>query len=146
MPVTVKSIVVWRKEVDNEVGVLARTLEPLEKAGADLQVLMAYRHPGNEAKAAVELYPISGRRLTESATEAGLAASSIPALLVEGDNRRGMAHKISQAIADAGVNLTFLVAHVVGRRYAATIGFETEADSKKAATLIRRAAATRRGK
>jgi hypothetical protein len=36
MPVTVKKTVLWRKEVDNQAGVLARTLEPLAKPGADL--------------------------------------------------------------------------------------------------------------
>ena len=35
MPVTVKKILLWRKEVDNQAGALARTLEPLAKAGAD---------------------------------------------------------------------------------------------------------------
>jgi len=33
MPVSVKNISLWRKEVDNEVGMLARTLEPVTKAG-----------------------------------------------------------------------------------------------------------------
>jgi hypothetical protein len=146
MPVTVKSIIIWRKEIDNHVGVLARTLEPLQKAGADLRVLMAYRYPSNEAKAAVEIYPVNSKKLTAAATEAELTASSIPALLVEGDNKPGLAHQITQAIADAGVNLSFLVAHVVGRRYAATIGFETELDAKKAATLIKRATARSRRK
>jgi ACT domain-containing protein len=35
--------VLWRKEIDNRPGMLANTLEPLSEAGADLQVLMAYR-------------------------------------------------------------------------------------------------------
>jgi len=144
MPVTVKSIVIWRKEIDNEVGVLARTLEPLHKAGADLQVLMAYRYPGNEAKAAMELYPVSGKKLTAAATDAGLTASSIPALLIEGDNKPGLAHQIAQAMAEASVNLSFLVAHVIGRRYAATIGFESEADAKRAANLIKKMASGRK--
>ncbi len=144
MPVTVKSIVIWRKEIDNQVGVLARTLEPLQKAGADLQIMMAYRYSGNEAKAVVEVYPVSGKKLTTAATESGLTASSISALLVEGDNKPGLAHSIAQAVAEAGVNLSFLVAHVVGRRYAATIGFENEADAKKAAALIKKATAARK--
>jgi hypothetical protein len=50
MPVTVKSIVIWRKEIDNEVGVLARTLEPLHKAGADLQVLNGLPLSGQRGK------------------------------------------------------------------------------------------------
>ena len=144
MPVTVKSIVIWRKEIDNQVGVLARTLEPLQKAGADLQVVMAYRYPGNEEKAAVEVYPVSSKKLTTAATETGLTAASIPALLVEGDNKPGLAHSIAQAVAEAGLNLSFLVAHVVGRRYAATIGFENEADAKKAAALIKKVTTRRK--
>src|SRR5229473_1654297 len=68
MPVTVKSISLWRKETENKTGLLAQTLEPLAKAGADLGVVMAYRLPGNEAKAAIEIYPVSGKKLTAAAT------------------------------------------------------------------------------
>jgi hypothetical protein len=45
---------------------------------------------------------------------------------------------------DWRINMSFLVAHVVGRRYAATFGFENEADAKKAATLIKNAKAGRK--
>lgn len=34
MSITVKKVDLWREDPDNHVGVLARTLEPLEKAGA----------------------------------------------------------------------------------------------------------------
>ncbi len=33
MPVTVKNISLWRKEIENQVGTLAHTLEPVAKAG-----------------------------------------------------------------------------------------------------------------
>ena len=46
MAVTVKKAMLWRKEVDNRPGMLASTLQPLAEAGADLQVVMAYRYPG----------------------------------------------------------------------------------------------------
>ncbi len=65
MPVTVKSISLWRKEAENKTGLLAQTLEPLAKAGADLGVVMAYRLPGNEAKAAIEIYPVSAQDRTD---------------------------------------------------------------------------------
>ena len=48
MPITVRSVVLWRKEVENQPGLLASTLEPLAKGAADLQVVMAYRYPGDE--------------------------------------------------------------------------------------------------
>lgn len=141
MPVTVKSIILWRKEVENAPGVLAGTLEPFAKGGADLHVVMGYRYPGTENKAAIELYPIAGKKLVGAAQAAGLSASAIPTLLVEGDNKPGLGHAIAQAIAGAGINLAFLVAQVIGRRYAAVLGFETEADAKKAAPLIKKVTA-----
>ena len=100
---------------------------------------MGYRLPGNEAKAAIELYPVSGKKITTAATGTGLAASGIPTLLVEGDNKPGLAHKVTQTIAEAGVDLSFFVAQAIGRRYSAVIGFANDADAKKAAALIKKA-------
>jgi len=138
MPVTVKHITLWRSEVENRAGVLAQTLAPLAATGADLQIVMGYRYPGADNKAAIEVYPISGKKLSTAAANASLASSAIPTLLVEGDNKPGLGHAIAQAIADAGINLGFIVAQVVGRKYAAVIGFETEPDAKKAAQLIKK--------
>jgi hypothetical protein len=140
MPVTVKNISLWRKEVENQVGSLAHTLEPLTKAGANLHVLMGYRYPGEGTKAAIELYPIAGKKMTAAASEAGLSATSIPTLLVEGDNKPSLGFTIAQAIAGAGINMTFFVAQAVGRRFSAVLGFESEAGAKTAAPLIKKAA------
>ena len=139
MSVTVKSIFLWQKEAENKVGLLARTLEPIAKAGADLGVVMGYRIPGSESKAVVEVYPVSGKKVIAAAAKAGLATSSIPTLLVEGDNRPGLAHRIAEIIADTGADLRFFVAQAIGRRYSAVIGFATEDDARKAAVLIKKA-------
>lgn len=144
MPVTVKSISLWRKEVMNEVGVLGQTLEPVSKAGANLRVLMGYRYPGDATKAAVELFPVAGKKVTAAATEAGLVASSIPTLLVEGDDKPGLGQAIAEAISGARVNMTFFVAQTIGRRFSAVLGFETEADAKTAAPLIKKAASKKK--
>jgi hypothetical protein len=144
MPITVRSVVLWRKEVENQPGILASTLEPLAKGAADLQVVMAYRYPGNETKAAIELYPVTGKKSVTAAQVAGLKASAIPTLLVEGDNKPGLGHAIAQAIADAGINVSFLVAQVIGKRYSAVLGCETEADAKSAATLIKKVTASKK--
>ena len=146
MAVTVKKVVLWRKEIDNRPGMLASTLAPLAEAGADLQVVMGYRFPGATDKAAIELHPISGRKSTAVAKKNGLAASSIPALLVQGDNLQGLGHALAKAIGDAGINLSFVMAHVVGRRYSAMFGLENEADAARAAALIKKASAPARRK
>jgi hypothetical protein len=139
MPVTVKKITLWRSEVANRPGMLASALGPLAQAGADLKVVMGYRFPGDETRGAVELYPVTGRRAQDAARSAGLSDSGIPTLLVDGEDRPGTGAAIARAIAEAGINLAFFVAQVVGRRYAAVIGFDSEADARKAAPLIRRA-------
>src|ERR1700747_1322845 len=144
MPVTVKDISLWRKEVENQVGTLAHTLAPVTKAGANLHVLMGYRYPGDGTKAAIELYPVAGKKVTAAASEAGLSASSIPTLLVEGDDGPGLGLAIAQALTDAGINMTFFVAQAVGRRFSAVLGFESETDTKKATPLIKKAAASKR--
>ena len=146
MAMTVKKIVLWRKEVENKAGILANALAPLANAGTDIHVVMAYRFPGQESKAAIELYPVAGRKSVAAANEAGFSASAIPALLVEGDNRAGLGYATAQAIIDAGINMDFLVAQVVGRKYSAVFGFESEADATKCTAIIRKAAAAKNRK
>jgi hypothetical protein len=140
MAVKVKRITLWRKELENRAGTLAGTLEPLAEAGADLQIVMGYRYPGEGAKAAVEIYPIGNKKTTMAAQGAGLAEAGIAAVLVEGDNRAGLGYGMAHAIAEAGVNVDFLVAQVIGRKYSAVIGFANEADAAKATALIKKAA------
>jgi hypothetical protein len=144
MPVTVKKIALWRREIENRPGALAGALQPLSEADADLQLLMAYRYPGAEDKGAVEVYPVSSKKLTGAAQAAGLSPSSIPVLLVEGDNRSGLGHAITRSLGDAGINLGFAMAQVVGRRYSAIFGFENDADASKAASLIKKATSARK--
>src|SRR5688572_187981 len=117
MPIAIKKIELWRSEVQNRPGELARVLESLASARADLQTVMAYRFPGGESRAAIELYPVSGKKVMAAAQAAGLARAGIPSLLVQGDNRPGLGHAIARSLADGGINLAFLVAQVIGRRY-----------------------------
>jgi hypothetical protein len=143
MAITVKKSALWRKELENHPGTLADALQPLAESGADLQLVMLYRFP-DTSTGALEVHPISGRKVTGAARSTGLAQSSIPVLLVEGDNRAGLGYSIAKAVGDGGINVSFLMAQVVGRRYAAVFGFENDADATKAATLIKRAAAPAR--
>jgi hypothetical protein len=141
MAVTVKKITIWRTEVENKPGMLAQTLEPLAAAGADLHVVMGYRIPGQETRAVIEVYPVTGKKVTAAAQSAGLSEASLPALLVQGENEPGLGHKLSRAIADAGVNLSFMVAQVLEGRYSAVIGLENADDLGKVSTIVRKVGA-----
>jgi hypothetical protein len=141
MPVSVKRITLWRTELDNKPGALAALMQPLAGAGANLKVIMGYRHTAlKQGKAIVEIYPVSGRKVTGAAEAAGLSGSSIPTLLVEGEDRPGLGSAIASGISAAGVNIAFFMAQVVGERYSAVIGFEKEEDLGKATPAIKKAA------
>jgi hypothetical protein len=144
MALTVKVITLWRREIENRPGALAGVLHPLATTKADVQVLMAYRFPGDESRGAVELFPISGRKAAAAAADAGLTpASDIPAVMVQGSNRAGLGYRTSRAIADAGINLAFLVAQVVGTKFSAVYGFDSMTDRDRAVKLLKKGGAER---
>jgi hypothetical protein len=60
--------------------------------------------------------------LKSIANSAGFAPSPVPVLLVEGNNRQGLGYALAKATGDAGVSVNFLMAQMVGRRYAAIFG------------------------
>jgi hypothetical protein len=143
MAVKVKKIVLWRTEVDNRPGALATTMEQPAKAGADFKIIMGYRRAA-EGRATIEVYPVAGKKLVRAAGAAGLSAAAIPALLVEGDNKPGLGHRVAQAMGDAGINLAFFVAQVIGKKFTAVAGFESEDAARKATPLIKKAAGGRK--
>jgi len=146
MPVRITPITLWRTEVDNQPGVLARILEPLASVKADLKVIMGYRLPGDHARAAIEIYPVSGTRVTSAARAVGLNEADISTLLIEGDDRPSLGHAITSRLAAAGINIDFLVAQVSGGRHSTVIGFDSPDDAARAVRLIKQAAApARRG-
>jgi hypothetical protein len=139
MAITVRKITVWRTEVDNRAGALAQLLEALTAARGGLDVVMGYRVPGQHERAVIEVWPVSGKKLSQAAESVGLRPSETPTLLVLGDDRPGLGHAMARALADAGINLVFLVAQVVGRRYSAVFGFESAADADRAVGLLKKA-------
>jgi hypothetical protein len=143
MAVSIRKITLWRTQVVHRPGALADLLEPLALAGADLQIVMGYRLPNRKDRAVIEVAPVGSRKAARAAASAGLAQGGAPTLLVLGDNRPGLANRIARALADSGVNIAFLVAQVVGRRYSAVFGFESEADLDKAVDRIRTAVTSR---
>ena len=144
MAVTVKKVALWRRELENRPGALAAVLDPLARAGSDLQVAMGYRFPGNESRAAVEVAPVTSKKAAAAAQGAGMQPSGIPTLIVAGDNRPGLGFAFAQGMADAGINMAFLVAQVIGRRYSAIFGFESDADADRAAAIIKKASKARK--
>ncbi len=146
MAVKIKRVELWQTEIRNKPGVLADMLEPLAQTGADLQVVMKYSLPGRSARATVEILPSKGKRAALAIRAAGFSLSPNPVLMVEGDNRPGLAYAVANTIAWAGISVRFLSAQVVGHRYSALVGFKTIDEAKKAASLIRKVATEKKAR
>ena len=138
MSLTVKKVELWRREVASRPGLLADVLGILADAGANLEIAMAYRYPGNQSLGAIEVYPVSGRKRVAAAQAAGLQPLSLAALRVDGTDRRGTGRAIARALADGGLNISFLVTQVIGRKFTAIFGFDTEDDAVKASRIIKK--------
>lgn len=138
MALSVKKVELWRREVENRPGRLADVLGALADSGANLGIVMAYRYTGDPSIGAIEVYPVSGKKRVAAARAAGLEPLAISALRLEGVDRPGTGRAIARVLAEKGLNISFLVAQTIGRRYSAVVGFDTEAEAALAAKALRK--------
>jgi hypothetical protein len=135
---------VWSGEIQDRPGGLAGVLRQLADANADLEMVVARRQPDRPGAGIVFLAPVKGRKATAAAAVAGLSpAPGVAALRIEGTNRPGLGAKMTDAIADSGVNLRGLSAAVLGSRFVAYMAFDGTEDADRAAKAIKAAAAAK---
>ncbi|SRR2546422_5316001 len=133
---TVKPVQLWILTGADRKGMLADALEPLVEAGANLQIVMGYRHPGELDRASVEIFPLDGPTQEVAARKAGFDKSDTACLKVDGEDRKGLGAQMARALADAGISMAFVVTQVVGRKFTSTIGFLSHEDASKAVQII----------
>ncbi len=138
MAYTVSKFDVWTREIDDKVGGLAATLEPLANAAADLAFVVARRQPHKAGKGVVFLGGVSGAKATKAAAAAGLAKTTeLAALRVEETNKAGSCHKMTRMLANAAINLRGLSASVVGKKCVYVLAFDSAADADRAAQVLK---------
>ena len=135
MSIKVKRLVVWRTEVENRPGEMARALKALAKQ--DLDIVIGYNG------AVIDIAPVVGKTAAIAAKSAGFKPLPTPMILVEGKNRPGVAFDCARALGDAGISMDSLVAQVAGKKFQALFGFTSGADAKKAAKVIRKSSRRR---
>ena len=138
MTTTIKRIGLWRTEVLKRPGALAEALEPLAQGNADLKVVRVRAAPGNAERSIIEVYGGQSKRATMVARGAGFSLAPATTLLLQGDNRPGLAYAVANAVAWAGIGVHDLEVEVVGTRYSAVLTFSSEADAIKAVAIIRK--------
>ncbi|MEN6465254.1 MAG: ACT domain-containing protein [Syntrophaceae bacterium] len=137
MDMIVERVEVWSAGIKDEPGSLAKVLSGLRDAGADLDFIIARRAPDKPGEGVLFVTPLRGDREVRAATTLGFNVQrSIQTVRVEGDNKPGVAAKITEALAAAGINLHGFSGAVLGTRFIVHIGLDTAQDAAKAAAIL----------
>ena len=128
---------VWAASVEDKPGALANKLETLAEVGADLDFIIARRSPEKPGTGVVFVTPLRGDRELEAAAEEGFTASShLHSVRVEGKNEPGVAGRVAQQVARAGLNLRGFSGAVIGTQFVLHLAFDTAEEAQKAIALL----------
>ena len=79
---------VWAVSIDDRAGGVADKLEPLAKAGANFEMVLARRTPENAGKGMLFVTPVKGAKAMRAAREAGMGSpETIYSVRIEGADR-----------------------------------------------------------
>ena len=139
MAYNVKKVDVWAGEIADRPGGLASTLAAVNKAGANIEFVVARRAPDKPGTGVVFLAPVKGAKQKAAAQQAGLATSeSLHSVRVEGPDRAGLGAKMTDALAAAGINVRGISAAALGRRAVSYLAFDSAADSDSAVRILKK--------
>jgi hypothetical protein len=128
---------VWVASIEDKPGAMTDKLAALAEAGADLDFIIARRASDKPGTGVLFVTPLRGDREVCAATDFGFSISShLHSVRVAGYNQPGIAAKLTNKIAKAGINLRGFSAAVFGTQFMMHLAFDTEEDSQKAIQLL----------
>ena len=134
----VSKVDLWSGQIENRPGGLLARLEPLVKAGADLDFL-AGRAVGDEHGGVIIMSPITGQRQQMVAEELGLRRNEkLFCLRLEGPDEPGFGYRILFAMASEKLNVQEVSASTLGGQFVMYVAFGNAEDADQAANRLRR--------
>jgi hypothetical protein len=128
---------VWSGEVEDRPGGAASKLLALAEAGANLEFILTRRLVNKPGKGVLYVAPVTGPSQVRAARAAGLGETHDPLVLrVEGDNEAGLAHRLTQQWAMAGISMEGLTMAVMGSKFVGFAAFDSVADANRAAQIL----------
>jgi hypothetical protein len=139
MAMTVSRVDVWAASLKDKPGSLAAKLAALADAGANLAFVVARRQAEKPGTGVVFVTPLSGRKQLAAAKKAKFRKTkSLRSVKAEAPDKPGVGAKMTQALAEAGINLRGVSAAAIGRRCVFYFAFDKADDATKAARVLRR--------
>jgi hypothetical protein len=130
---------VWAASIEDRPGGLAEKLAALAEAGAQLEFVVARRASEKPGTGVVFLTPLKGAAQLKAAKKAGFEKTkSLHSLRVDGPDRAGLGAELTQALAQAGINVRGLSAAAIARRCVMHLALDSAADAAKAMRLLKR--------
>ena len=128
---------VWSGVVVDEPGGVAAKLSLLSHAGANLEYVYTQRSADQSGKGLLCVAPLVGADQHRIAKEAGLCETQEPIVMrLEGDNDAGLASRVKQEWAKAGINLHGACMTVMGSRFVGYVTFDSVHDANEAARIL----------
>ena len=128
---------IWSGEIQDQAGGMVAKLAPLAQAGANLEYILTRRLVSKPGAGFLYVAPVTGPSQVRAARSVGLSESHDTVVLrVEGDNQAGLAHRLTQQWALAGINLQGLTMSVLDNQFVGYAAFDTVEDANKAAQIL----------
>ena len=138
MAYTIKKVDVWAGDIMNRPGALARVLESLRNADAQLEFMIARRVSDSTSR--VFIAPLKGAKQKRAAGDVGLVpAARMHALRIEGPDKAGLGAAITRALGDKDVNIRGASAAAIGKKAVMYFAFGDELEMKRAVGVIKKA-------
>jgi hypothetical protein len=141
MKLKVSRVDVWASSIEDRPGGLAEKLSALAGAGANLEFVISRRVPDKPGTGVVFIAPVKGSRQIRAAVSAGFTkAAGMHSVRAEGPDKPGLGAKMTEAVAEAGINLRGLSAAAVGKKCVVYLALDSAADAAKAINILKRMA------
>jgi hypothetical protein len=128
---------VWAVEVKDEPGGVAAKLARLAESGANLDYVHTQRLPERPGVGILYVAPLSGSEQIKAAKATGMHEASDPIVMrIEGDNTAGLAFRLKQEWARAGINLHGAIMTVLGTKFVGYVTFDSVKDANRAAMIL----------
>lgn len=137
MAYKVEKVDIWAADVVNKPGMLARSLEALTSAGADLEFIVGRKVTKNTSR--IFVAPIKGKKQRSAADDVGFQpADGLHSLRIEGPNKIGLGTELTRALAGKEINVRGVSGATVGRKSVIYFGLESADDAREAAKIAKK--------
>jgi hypothetical protein len=128
---------IWSGEVADQAGGVASKLALLAQSGAHLEYIYTRRQQEKPGSGILFVAPVTGPLQVRAARSAGLSETQHPVVIrVEGDDEAGLAHRLTQQWAMAGLTMHALSMAVLGGKFVGYVSFDNVEEANRAAAIL----------